>query len=122
MAADIKLPIVEDLNALAEEVPLTEEQRRRLEEYMEEEEGALNKYEGPLAVLMTALAVVMSLFHLYAAVEIVPAYLLRPAHVAFALALVFLLFPANKRFRHRLKWWDVILALISVEILGDIRA
>src|SRR5204862_1378163 len=95
-------------------------QRRRLEEYMEEEEGALNKYQGSLAVLMTALAVVMSLFHLYAAVEIVPAYLLRPVHVAFALALVFLLFPATKRFRHRLMWWDVILALISVAIIAYI--
>ncbi|MGZ5143819.1 MAG: TRAP transporter large permease subunit, partial [Burkholderiales bacterium] len=120
MATDQTLPMIDEKTRLAEEVPLTEEQRKRLEEYMEEEEGALNKYEGPLAVLMTALAVVMSLFHLYAAVEIVPAYLLRPAHVAFALALVFLLFPANKRFRHRLKWWDVILALISVAIIGYI--
>ena len=120
MATDDKLPLVDEKNRLGDEVPLTEEQRRRLEEYMEEEEGALNKYQGPLAVIMTALAVVMSVFHLYAAVEIVPAYILRPVHVAFALALVFLLFPAVKRFRHRLMWWDVILALVSVAIIGYI--
>src|SRR4051812_44842456 len=120
MATDNKLPIVEDLKAIDKEAPLTEEHRKRLEEYMEEEEGALNKYQGPLAVLMTALAVVMSLFHLYAAIEIVPAYILRPAHVAFALGLVFLLFPATKRFRHRLMWFDVILALVSVAIIGYI--
>src|SRR5215210_4755904 len=119
MAADNTLPIVED-KALQGEAPLTAEQRRRLEEYMEEEEGALNKYQGPLAVTMTALAVVMSLFHLYAAVFIVPAYVLRPVHVAFALVLVFLLFPAMKRFRHRLMWWDVIFALVSAAIIGYI--
>ena len=80
------LPIINDRKE-AEEAPLTEEQKKRLEEYIEEEEGALNRYKGWLAVVMTALAVIMSLFHLYAAVRIVPAYILRPVHVAFALGL-----------------------------------
>jgi TRAP-type uncharacterized transport system fused permease subunit len=120
MAADNNLPVVGSSSVAHDEAPLTEEQRRRLEEYMEEEEGALNRYRGVLAVLMTAAAVVMSLFHLYAAIEIVPAYILRPVHVAFALALVFLLFPAAKRFRHRLMWFDVILALVSVGIIAYI--
>ena len=57
-----------------------------------------------LAAILTACAVVMSLFHLYAAVRIVPAYILRPVHVAMALTLVFLLCPAAPRFRHRLRW------------------
>lgn len=113
------LPIIDDRKT-DEEVPLTEEQKKRLEEFIEEEEGALNKYTGPLAVLMTAAAVFMSLFHLYAAIEIVPAFILRPVHVAFALALVFLLFPIARRFRHRLMWWDVLLALISVAIIAYI--
>ena len=120
MAEEDKLAIIDDGRSIAEEVPLTEEQKKRLEAYLEEEEGALNRYKGWLAVTMTALAVVMSLFHLYAAVEIVPAYILRPVHVAFALALVFLLFPVAKRFRHRLMWWDVIFALASVAIIGYI--
>jgi TRAP transporter 4TM/12TM fusion protein len=115
-----ELPIVDEKNLNAEEAPLTEEQKRRLEEFIEEEEGALNRYKGGLAVVMTLAAVAMSLFHLYAAVEIVPAYILRPAHVAFALALVFLLFPMHKRFRHRLMWWDVIFALVSVGIVAYI--
>ena len=114
------LPIVDEKNLSAEEAPLTAEQKRRLEEFIEEEEGALNRYRGVLAVVMTLAAIAMSLFHLYAAVEIVPAYILRPAHVAFALALVFLLFPIHKRFRHRLMWWDVIFALVSVGIIGYI--
>jgi TRAP transporter 4TM/12TM fusion protein len=120
MAEKDTLAIVDEKNAIVEEVPLTAEQKKRLEEFIEEEEGALNRYKGPLAVLMTLLAVIMSLFHLYAAVEIVPAFILRPVHVAFALGLVFLLFPVHKRFRHRLMWWDVILAFISVGIIGYI--
>ncbi len=100
--------------------PLSDEARKRVEELIEEEEGAHNRYTGVLATLLTFAAVVMSLFHLYAAVEIVPAFMLRPIHVAFALTLVFLMFPAAKRFRHRLMWWDVIFALITVAIAGYI--
>ena len=113
MAEKDTLAIIDDGRTLDEEVPLSEEQKKRLEAYLEEEEGALNRYKGTLAVIM-------SLFHLYAAVEIVPAYILRPVHVAFALTLVFLLFPAAKRFRHRLMWWDVMLALASVAIAAYI--
>ncbi len=112
-------PVVDDRKT-SDDAELTEEQKRRLEEFIEEEEGALNRYRGWLAVVMTALAVMMSLFHLYAAAAIVPAYILRPVHVAFALGLVFLLFPALKRYRHRLKWWDVVLACISVAIIAYI--
>ncbi len=117
MADTDKLAIINDAQTITQEVPLSEEQKKRLEEFIEEEEGALNRYRGTLAVVMTGLAVVMSVFHLYAAVGIVPAYILRPVHVAFALGLVFLLFPTLKRFRHRLMWWDIIFALMSVAII-----
>jgi TRAP transporter 4TM/12TM fusion protein len=102
------------------EVELSAEARQRVEELIEEEEGVHNRYPGVAGVVLTALAVVMSLFHLYAAVEIVPAYQLRPIHVGFALTLVFLMFPAAKRVRHRLMWWDVIAALVSIAIVGYI--
>src|SRR5690349_4055524 len=120
MPQDDKLGVTDDGGTVPGETPLSEEQKRRLEEFIEEEEGALNRYKGALAVVMTALAVVMSLVHLYAAVEIVPAYILRPVHVAFALTLIFLMFPTAKRFRHRLMWWDVILAFVSVAIIAYI--
>ncbi|MBX9903983.1 MAG: TRAP transporter fused permease subunit [Burkholderiales bacterium] len=103
-----------------EEALLSEEARKRVEELIEEEEGAHNRYTGVLAVMLTLAAVIMSLFHLYAAVEIVPAFRLRPIHVAFALTLVFLLFPISRRFRHRLMWWDVIFAAVSLAIIGYI--
>ena len=103
-----------------EATALSEEARKRVEELIEEEEGVHNRYRGVLAVMLTLAAVVMSLFHLYAALEIVPAYRLRPIHVAFALVLVFLMFPAAKHFRNRLMWWDIICAVVTVGVIGYI--
>ncbi len=103
-----------------DEIGISEAARKRVEELIEEEEGIHNRYGGMLAVFLTIAAVVMSLFHLYAAVEIVPAFILRPTHVAFTLVLVFLIFPAAIRFRHRLMWWDVIFALMTIGIAGYI--
>ncbi len=102
------------------ELVMSEDARRRVEELIEEEEGIHNRYTGVLAVLLTLAAVGMSLFHLYAAVEIVPAYILRPVHVALALALVFVMFPAVKALRNRLMWFDVIFAVIALAIAGYI--
>jgi hypothetical protein len=82
--------------------------------YIEEEEGATSRYRGWLAQLTTALLVGMSVFHLYAAVAIVPAQVLRPVHVGWTLLLVFLLFPVAARFRNRLMWWDVVCAALGV--------
>lgn len=103
-----------------DEIIVSQEALKKAEEFIEAEEGALNRYTGALAVFLGVCAVAMSLFHLYAAVEIVPAYRLRPIHVAFALALVFLLFPIAPRFRDRLMWWDVIFVLITIGVIGYI--
>src|SRR5687768_8452786 len=102
---------------IVQEAAISSEALKKAEEYVEAEEGIHNRYTGVLAVLITAAAIVMSLAHLYAAVEIVPAYLLRPIHVAFALTLVFLMFPATRRFQNRLMWWDVIFAVASVAVV-----
>jgi len=40
--------------------------------------------------------------------------LLRELHVGMVLFLVYMLFPTAPRFRHQLKWWDVILAGLAV--------
>jgi TRAP transporter 4TM/12TM fusion protein len=90
---------------------VSDEKLQQAAVYIEEEEGATSRFRGRLAAITTALLVAMSLFHLYAAVDIVPAQVLRPAHVGWMLVLVFLLFPIARRFRDRLMWWDVILAL-----------
>src|SRR4051812_5396988 len=87
---------------------------QKAEEYIEQEEGAANKFKGRLAVFITLVAIVMSAFHLYTAYAIVPTQTLRPVHVAFVLFLCFLVFPVAPRFRHRVMWWDWIASLLAV--------
>src|SRR6185369_5191592 len=93
---------------------LDEDLRAKVEEFVEEEEGHLNHYKGWLARFLTFVAVASSAFHLYAAYGIVQTDLLREIHVGIVLFLVFMLFPVAPRFRHRLQWWDVALALLAV--------
>ena len=56
---------------------LSQEQLRKVEEFIEEEEGSFNRYKGWLAPFLVAVAVASSVFHLYAAKEIARAR--RPA-------------------------------------------
>ena len=63
----------------------------KAEAFIEQDEGAVSRFRGWLGTLTATLLVAMSLFHLYAAVDIVPAQVLRPVHVGFTLLLVFLL-------------------------------
>jgi len=102
----------------AEEPTLTEEQLKAVEQLIEEEEGATNRVGGAVGWFLAATAVIISLFHLYAAYDIVPAHVLRPAHVGCVLFLSFLLFPMAARFRHRIRWWDWLLALASAGVIG----
>ena len=52
---------------MAEQDALTDDQRRKVEEFVEEEEGAFNRYKGWLALFLTATAVASSAFHLFVA-------------------------------------------------------
>jgi TRAP transporter 4TM/12TM fusion protein len=92
---------------------LTADARERIERYVEAEEGAFNRLSGRIGLAITAFAVAVSLFHLYAAFEIVPAHVLRPTHVGMVLVLCYLLFPMAKRFRDRIRWWDYLLAVAA---------
>ncbi|WP_374444584.1 TRAP transporter large permease subunit, partial [Stella sp.] len=87
---------------------------RKAEEFIEQEEGATNRLGGWVGRGLTALAVTMSLFHLWAAYDIVPTTILRPVHVGFALVLIFLMFPVAARFRNRIQVWDVLLAAAAI--------
>jgi TRAP transporter 4TM/12TM fusion protein len=102
---------------LPPEVPpdaLDEATATRVEELIEEEEGAQNRFTGLLGHVGTAVALAMSLFHLWAAWSIVPTTTLRYVHVGFAMALGFLLFPAARRFRHRFMPWDAVLIAAGI--------
>src|SRR5881396_4247099 len=102
----------------ADEPAIDAEALKKAEQFIEAEEGASNKLRGALGVFVSATAVVMSLFHLYTAYAIVPAQVLRPVHVGFVLFLSYLLFPAAKRYRHRVMWWDWACALAAVAVIA----
>ncbi len=95
---------------------VSDEALKKAESYIEEEEGAANKLSGGLGWFVLFLAVAMSVFHLYTAYGIVATQTLRPIHVAFVLAISFLVFPVASRFRHRIMWWDWIAALLSIAV------
>ncbi len=96
---------------------VSEEALHKAEQFIEAEEGAANKFRGWRAGIITTLAVAMSLFHLYAAYDIVPTQMLRPMHVGMVLFLCFLVFPVARRFRHRIMVWDWIAAAMSIGIV-----
>jgi TRAP transporter 4TM/12TM fusion protein len=90
--------------------------------FVEEEEGAAHRLGGALAGVVAALAILMSLFHLYAAYGIVPANILRPVHVGFVLVLGFLTFPMAARLRDRIGWWDWLAAGVAAACIAYLLA
>jgi TRAP transporter 4TM/12TM fusion protein len=105
---------------MGEDVTVSGEALEKAKEYVEIEEGVVNKLPGVPGLFVTALAVIMSLFHLYAAYGIMPTHILRGIHVAFILFLCFLLFPVSRRFRHRVCWWDWLMAAVSLVVMGNL--
>ena len=96
---------------------LSDEERRKVEELIEQEDGAIHKFAGWWGKALTSVAVAMTLFHLYAAASTVDQQSLREVHVAFALSLVFLLFPMVKSWRNRVAPWDLVAAGLSVGVI-----
>jgi TRAP transporter 4TM/12TM fusion protein len=91
-----------------------EEERRKIEALVEQEEGAAHKFGGWWGWAIAGLAALMSLFHLYAAYATVPQQEMREVHLAFALVLIFLLYPVSKSWRNRIAVWDLAFAAIAV--------
>ncbi len=87
---------------------------KKAEEFVEQEEGATHRFAGWWGTALFAVAVAMSVFHLYAAYGNITTTTLRYAHVAFILFLSFTLFPWRPRARHHFSWGDLVLALLSV--------
>jgi len=100
-----------------EEAVVSEEALREAEKYIEEEEGPSRRLTGKMDHFITAVAVLMSLVHLYAAIGIIMTQVLRGIHVMFVLFLSFLVFPSLKRFKNRIIWYDYILALLSIAVI-----
>ena len=96
---------------------LDDDTARRVEALIEQEEGVQNRLPGLLGHGAVLVAVAMSLFHLWAAWDIVPTTVLRYVHVAFAMVLGFAMFPAARRFRNRLMPWDMALVAAGIYVV-----
>ncbi len=97
------------------EALVAEEALKEAEKYIEEDEGLVDAIPPGLAnKVVTLIAIVMSLVHLYAAVGIITPHILRGIHVMFVAGLTFLVFPVFKRFRGKIFWFDVLMAVISI--------
>ncbi len=97
---------------------LSDDAKAKIAAYVEEEEGATHRFTGRWAIAATILLVAMSLFHLYAAIGIVPTQTLRPLHVGFMLVAAFALFPMLPRWRGRMRWPDGILLIAAIGVIA----
>ncbi|MBG9589542.1 TRAP transporter permease [Cytobacillus firmus] len=95
-----------------------EEQQKLLEKY--DPEAGTRKLGGVLGWIVFFGLLSFSLFHLYTGVfGMLTAQLQRSIHLGFALALIFLLFPARKKDRgrkHKVAWYDIILAILGIAV------
>ena len=105
---------------MAAESTIPDPIKEKVEALIEAEEGAANRIPGWLGQTIAGFAILVSLFHLYAAYEIVPAYVMRPVHVFCVMFLAFLLYPVARRYRDRVMWWDWLLAAACVGVIGYI--
>jgi TRAP transporter 4TM/12TM fusion protein len=98
---------------------LSEEQQQELLEKYDPEAGT-RKLIGIMGWVVFLGLLAFSLFQLYTSVfGVLTAQLQRSIHLGFALALIFLLFPARKRDRgkkHKVAWYDMILAVASIVV------
>ena len=99
---------------------LTEEEQQKLLEKYDPEAGT-RKLKGILGHIAFFGLLAFSLFQLYTAIfGVFTAQIQRTIHLGFALSLIFLLFPANRKKRQKGKlqiaWYDMILAVLSIGV------
>jgi TRAP transporter 4TM/12TM fusion protein len=92
----------------------TEDQKQKIEQVIEEEEGVSRKVKGFWQILITALAVGMSLFAIYSTVYPVTTQILRGIHVVFMLILSFLYYPISKKYKNKISPIDIALSLLAL--------
>lgn len=95
-----------------------EEQQELLEKY--DPEARTRKLKGVLGWVTFIGLLSFSLFQLYTGIfGMLTAQLQRSIHLGFALALIFLLFPARKKDlgrKNKVAWYDIILALLAIGV------
>jgi TRAP transporter 4TM/12TM fusion protein len=80
-----------------------------------DKESNYRKLTGIQSKIVTAIAIMFSLFQLYTAIfGVLPAQLQRSVHLTFAFVLAYLLYPTNKKMpKNKMHWFDVSLAGIA---------
>jgi len=96
---------------------LTQEQEKKIEALMEEEEGVKRKVTGFWGNVITILAVAMSLFAIYSTIFPVTTQIRRGSHVAFLLTLSFLYYPLARKYKGKITFIDLFFAFFSIACL-----
>lgn len=86
----------------------------KVEEIVERYEGATRKLGGFPALLITLVAIGTSVFSLYAAPATIVTQMLRGVFVMCTLFLTVLAYPAARRYRDRIPWFDWVLAFLAI--------
>ncbi|MFZ5647591.1 MAG: TRAP transporter permease [Bacillota bacterium] len=78
-------------------------------------ESDFRRYTGIMARVVAAIAISFSVFQIYTAkFGVMDAHLQRAVHLSFAMALVYLLYPARRGWdRKSLHWFDAVLAVVA---------
>lgn len=87
-----------------------------------DKEATFRVFGGWLQKFIRILCILFSLFHLYtAAMGLYPPQIQRSVHLGFVLVLVYLLYPAKATGdKHKLYWYDVLLAAAGAAVCGYI--
>ena len=85
----------------------------KAEEIVDRYEGLTRKLKGLSGWIITAVAVGTSVFYLYAATATIVTQMLRGLFVMLTLFLSMTAFPATRGTRHRIPWYDWVLAFLS---------
>ena len=100
-----------------EEMVSQEKQQELLEKY--DPEAATRKLAGKMGWIVFFGLLAFSVFQLYTSIfGVLTAQLQRSIHLGFALALIFLLFPARKKNLKvkKVAWYDLLLAVIAIAV------
>ena len=104
---------------LAKAEPINEaDLAKAAQEIIDEYEAPTRDLSGLVKTIVAALAIIMSLYHLYGAVATIPAQIFRSVHVLFVLVLTFLYYPSGRKGGNRITLWDLVLVALSLVALG----
>lgn len=106
---------IEQINEEHDTSEMTEEELQEILSKFDKE-SSFRRYKGTLAIFVRLFAISFSLFQLYTAIfGTLASQLQRSVHLAFALGLIFILYPMTSKLKNdKLPWYDIILSLLGI--------